>query len=56
MKKAINVIIAPSDILNSKLDDIMGGGCNKVKNKCKDGEITVVYKPVKSVKQAVSAW
>ncbi|HBO25251.1 MULTISPECIES: hypothetical protein [Culturomica] len=59
MKKSINVIIAPSDLLNSQLDDIIGGGCNKVKNKCKDGEVTVVYKKVLVAEKQVStlsAW
>lgn len=55
MKKSINVIIAPSDILNSQLDDIIGGGCNKVKNKCKDGEVTVVFKKELVAEREVSA-
>lgn len=55
MKKSINVIIAPSDLLNSQLNDIIGSDCNK----CKNGEVTVVYKKVLVAEKQIStlsAW
>ncbi len=37
--KNIDTVIAPTDILTEELNDVIGGGCQKTKNKCKDGTI-----------------
>lgn len=43
MKRTLEFVVNPSDILTVELNDIQGGGCNKVKNKCKKGEVQVTY-------------
>lgn len=31
MKRTLEFVVAPSDILTVELDDVVGGGCDKVK-------------------------
>ncbi|WP_251620549.1 hypothetical protein [Odoribacter lunatus] len=43
MKHTLEFIVAPSDIMTVELDNVVGGACEKVKNKCKDGTVKVKY-------------
>ncbi|WP_251620552.1 hypothetical protein [Odoribacter lunatus] len=56
MKRTLEFVVEPSDILTIELNDIMGGGCKKVKNKCKKGETDITYDMAECEISTVSAW
>lgn len=58
MKRTLEFVVAPSDILTVELDDVVGGRCDKVKNKCKKGTVKVEYQEVQKLvsMNTVMAW
>lgn len=58
MKYTLEFIVEPSDILTVELNDVMGGGCDKVKNKCKDGTVKIKYEKSQKLESinTVTAW
>lgn len=53
--KRIDTIISPTDILNEELNNLVGGGCTKQKNKCKDGTVNN-NEDLKQHKHEISVW
>ncbi|WP_287047971.1 MULTISPECIES: hypothetical protein [Culturomica] len=56
MKRTLEFVVAPSDILTVELDDVVGGGCDKVKNKCKKGTVKVEYQEKLVSMNTITAW